>query len=63
MYYQNEDGGFGFAVEQDNRNTDSTPYATLHAMKLLESIDFWDMTHSIHIGLQLLFTQNKAGVT
>lgn len=52
MYYQNEDGGFGFAVEPDNWNTASTPYATLHAMKLLASIDFWDMTHPIHQGIR-----------
>ena len=28
-YYQNEDGGFGHAVEPDGWNPESSPYATL----------------------------------
>ncbi|MDF2820618.1 MAG: hypothetical protein K0R15_1059 [Clostridiales bacterium] len=51
-YYQNEDGGFGNAVEPDNWNTNSIPYATLFAINILQDIKFFDMQHSIYLGIK-----------
>jgi len=36
--YQNEDGGFGNALEPDSWNPESSPYTTLYAIKILQSI-------------------------
>ena len=51
MIYQNEDGGFGHALEADNWNPNSTPVTTEHALKILRSIDFMDMNHPIYQGI------------
>jgi hypothetical protein len=50
-YYQNEDGGFGHALEPDNWNTNSTPYTTLHAINILNNIEFTDLSHPIYQGI------------
>jgi len=49
-YYQNEDGGFGHALEADSWNPGSSPYTTLHAIRILESIGFPDFGHSMLLG-------------
>lgn len=49
--YQNEDGGFGHALEPDNWNTNSTPYTTLHALIILEDIEFTDLSYPIYQGI------------
>ena len=38
-FYQNEDGGFGNALEPDNWNPNSTPYTTLNAISILKDIN------------------------
>lgn len=47
-YYQNGDGGFGNAIEPDNWNPESTPYAVDFVIKLLRQIDFYDTGHPIY---------------
>lgn len=51
MFYQNEDGGFGHALEADNWNPNSTPITTDHAIKILRKIHFEDMSHPIFQGI------------
>ncbi|MDF2842357.1 MAG: hypothetical protein K0R00_783 [Herbinix sp.] len=50
-YYQNEDGGFGNALEPDNWNPNSTPYTTLYAISILNDIEFTDLSHPIYKGI------------
>lgn len=47
IFYQNEDGGFGKALEPDNWNPNSTPVATCFALSILQKIDFNDTSHPI----------------
>jgi len=49
--YQNEDGGFGQALEPDNWNPHSTPSTTLFALNILKSIGYFDMSHKIYQGI------------
>lgn len=51
QYYQNEDGGFGKAIDADNWNPNSTPYNTQIAIKILRQIDFTDVKHPIYQGI------------
>lgn len=46
-FYQNEDGGFAYAIEPDNWNIDSNPIATWAAIKHLHEIGFSDGEHPI----------------
>lgn len=50
-FYQNEDGGFGNALEPDSWNPNSTPYTTLNAMEKLRDITFTDITHPVMRGI------------
>ena len=50
-YYQNEDGGFGNALEPDNWNPASTPYTTLYAINLLREIGMTDTSHPLYQGI------------
>lgn len=50
-FYQNEDGGFGNALEADSWNPNSSPYTTLYAINILKYIDFNDTNHSIMQGI------------
>lgn len=50
-YYQNEDGGFGHALEADSWNPNSSPIQTWCAIELLREIDFYDKTHPIINGI------------
>ena len=45
--FQNEDGGFGHAVEADSWNPNSSPYSTHIAINMLEEIKFRDRNHEI----------------
>ncbi len=49
--YQNDDGGFGHALEADCWNLNSSPYTTLHAIDILEEIGFDDTAHPIFKGI------------
>lgn len=49
--YQNEDGGFGHALEPDSWNPNSSPYTTLYAMNTLKSIGFLDISHPMLQGI------------
>ena len=49
--YQNEDGGFGYALEPDCWNPNSTPIATWFATEVLREIGWKDATHSIVEGI------------
>lgn len=49
--YQNQDGGFGNALEPDSWNPNSSPYTTLYAINLLDEIDFCDVHHPIFKGI------------
>ena len=45
--YQNEDGGFGNAIEADSWNPNSSPYSTHIAIHMLEEINFRDRNHEM----------------
>ena len=45
--YQNEDGGFGYALEADSWNPNSSPIQTWAAIEILREIDFLDGQHGI----------------
>lgn len=49
--YQNEDGGFGHALEADSWNPDSSPYTTLTAINILKSIGFLELNHPMLQGI------------
>lgn len=49
--YQNDDGGFGNAIEPDCWNPNSSPYATLDAISKLNNIAFADTSHPIIHGI------------
>lgn len=49
--YQNEDGGFGHAIEADNWNPGSSPVSTEHALKILRMINYFEMDHPIYQGI------------
>lgn len=50
-FYQNDDGGFGHALEADSWNPNSSPYTTLTAINILKGIKFTDKQHSIMKGI------------
>lgn len=50
-YYQNEDGGFGHAVEADCWNPNSTPLHSNTASEIIREINFEDANHPIIKGL------------
>lgn len=49
--YQNEDGGFGNAIEPDNWNLESTPYGADYVINILRSVHFYDISHPIYQGI------------
>ena len=57
--YQNEDGGFGHALEADSWNPDSAPIQVLHALELLREIGFTDREHSIIRGILSYLSSGK----
>ncbi len=58
-FYQNEDGGFGHALEADNWNPNSSPYTTLRAINILQEIDFNDKHHPILQGIFKFLESNS----
>lgn len=59
MKYQNDDGGFGNALEADNWNPNSSPITTQHALKILQLINFYDMEHKIYKGIWKYLNSEK----
>lgn len=49
--YQNDDGGFGHALEADSWNPNSSPYTTLTAINILKGIQFRNKQHPIIQGI------------
>jgi hypothetical protein len=49
--YQNEDGGFGHALEADCWNPNSAPIQTFHAVEMLKEIKFTDRNHPLIQGI------------
>ena len=49
--YQKEDGGFGYALEPDCWNPDSTPIATWTATKILREVNLTETDHPIIAGI------------
>lgn len=56
--FQNADGGFSHAVDPDNWNTNSLPYATMFALGILREVNFTDLTHPIYQGI-LRYLENN----
>lgn len=50
-FYQNDDGGFAYAIEPDCWNINSTPIATWVATKILKELNFNGSTHPIIKGI------------
>jgi len=49
--YQNDDGGFGNALEPDCHNPNSSPYTTKYAIEILRNVNFDDASHPIMQGI------------
>lgn len=49
--YQNKDGGFGYALEADSFNPNSSPIQTWVATEILREIDFTDKEHPVIKGI------------
>lgn len=47
QFYQNQDGGFGHALEADSWNPNSSPIQTWEATEILREINFTDNAHPI----------------
>ncbi len=62
VQYQNPDGGFGHALEPDSWDPHSTPYTTLKAVQLLDSIGFTDYSHPLYQGA-LCYLRSGDGFT
>ena len=50
-FYQNDDGGFAYAIEPDNWNVHSTPIGTWAATMILREIGFTDASHPMIKGI------------
>lgn len=61
-YYQNEDGGFGNAVEPDCWNSESSPYATLIAAGILRQTEFIEDAGTEHPMVQGILRYLDSGV-
>ena len=51
LAYQNDDGGFGHALEADNWNPGSTPIAACTAIKYMKMAGFYDYSHPAYQGI------------
>ena len=58
-YYQNEDGGFGYALEADSWNPYSTPIQTWCATEILREVDMKDRNHPIIQGILCYLDSEK----
>ena len=59
LAYQNEDGGFGNALEPDCWNPGSTPVATWTAVKYMLAVGFDDMAHPAYQGVWRYLASGK----
>ena len=59
LHYQNDDGGFGNALEPDCWDPNSSPYATLNAINKLKNINFTDTSHPIMQGILKFLESGK----
>ena len=59
-FYQNEDGGFGHALEADSWNSHSSPIQTWTATEILREIDFTDNSHPIISGILNYFESGQS---
>ena len=59
LSYQNEDGGFGHALEPDCWNPGSTPVATWTAIKYMLAVGFDDMAHPAYQGVWRYLASGK----
>lgn len=57
--YQNEDGGFGHALEEDCWNPGSTPVATWTAVKTMLAVGFEDQAHALYQGVWRYLASGK----
>lgn len=57
--YQNEDGGFGYGLEPDNWNPNSTPIATWMACNILREIDSLDSKNPLVKGILAYLSSEK----
>lgn len=60
--YQNEDGGFGNALEPDIRCPDSQPVPTQHALEILDAIGFDETLVQRICGFLVTITTDEGGV-
>ncbi|WP_099203974.1 hypothetical protein [Scatolibacter rhodanostii] len=58
-YYQNEDGGFGYALEADSWNPNSAPIQTWAATEILQEINFTKSDHPIIQGILQYLTSGQ----
>lgn len=58
-YYQNEDGGFGHALEADAWNPNSSPIQTWCAIEILREINFTDAEHPMMQGVLTYLASGK----
>lgn len=58
-YYQNEDGGFAYALEADSFNPFSTPIQIWEATEILREILFTDANHPIIKGILQYLERGK----
>ena len=63
LAYQNADGGFGYALEPDNWNPNSTPIAVWTASVILMEIGLWDADHPVIQGMLRYLESGKDFVT
>ncbi len=59
LAYQNEDGGFGHALEADSWNPDSAPIQVFHAIEIVREIGFTDREHPIIQGILRYLASGK----
>lgn len=57
--YQNDDGGFGHALEADNWNANSSPATTMTAVSILRSLDYKDKNSEIIKGIVKYLDDNE----
>ncbi|MBI9011446.1 MAG: hypothetical protein JEZ08_04390 [Clostridiales bacterium] len=57
--YQNEDGGFGHALEADSWNPNSSPIQTWTATEILKELDITDSSHKIIQGILSYLSSGK----
>src|SRR5512138_3924410 len=62
LAYQNEDGGFGNALEPDIRCPDSQPVPTQHALEVLDTISFDERLAQRICDFLLSITTEEGGV-